>query len=152
MAIISRDNEIDRIKLALGRGNNVVLKGSFGSGKTSILMTVARETKSMLPVYPYSEIRDQGRVYLENIYRDKNEPDILLLDEASALMNGDYTGLFDWIVEKGLRVVVSSPLGLKDFQRDEHTLSFFATGFIEIALKNGDLREGSESLNPMFLR
>lgn len=150
MNIISREIELNQIKKAtLIDGKNVFLKGEFGSGKTSIGLTLSKENEFILALTSWGESFKGG---VERSLQNKPTASVVFIDEAGYLLNGEYGDALKWILGQNLHVILSTNKGVDEFIQNPNTAEIFSQGFVEITLTNGDLRESSENRNPMVLR
>jgi len=151
--IISRERELNQIKKILfDERGNVLLHGVFGSGKTSIAWTLAdKEGLALIDLQVISDVEEVIDYSKEQLYESGNKG-VLLVDEAGYFKAKDFGQFYKWIQEDMINILAISHFRLSDFITDPKTNNFFKSNFNEIVLSESDLRDSSETRNPIILK
>lgn len=149
--LVSRKEELSKIVEMIAPPNSIVLlSGDFGSGKTSILLSLRKQHN-----FRFVDVHDLSDGNIEQLFKRISRfesGDVILVDEAGSLLS-----LSENILAKvfeslsTFKIVFSIPIVNAADQRFlEICQKYFQNHPINIVrLENGDLRKQAETKNPI---
>jgi predicted AAA+ superfamily ATPase len=111
------DDTVDNILDAVEEGKFIIVSGSFGTGKTSIMKSIIDEFKGERKVFYYNaysserkinydDVLVKGGSFFSRLFGIKSKEMILLIDEAHNLMENNIDEIIDYYNDGYFRSVI----------------------------------------------